>query len=1256
MKSSALLRTNTGLTTNVKIMINSNYKLSLSSIESDIELSNSKYRKVSFNKKSYYDDLLTHFYDGLPSDIAFSIAYDNDVDSMSTNYSEQYDDLYQYGAKNISNNKEYDEDYEYFAPLYIGNTLPSNFIIFRIDGSGIEEINKDNFRTNILRKLKTIKLFDLSKNTYLGEWLDMNYINNSFFPLSPFEMNYSNLEFSKWNGIDYENGGYISKSIFLESVINHEKEIYEFEKYIFNGYKNNKIVFPNILNMSFLFSDSPLPWTINRYYGFYLDSMDIVTKVSIFKTPELKSVTVVDNYLISNGDPFVDGYKETNKIEYLGEYYNVTKIIEYGDDILQPTIVGDVIIEQYRPEEIIKYKIISDTPLDGKENLFNKNTISIIDNKIIGLDIDMSVADVWLIEIDGLYYNLINNNDEVFINSDYIFNSDDNSYTYNNIIKNIDITKPNSFNIFKLKFTDIKDFDTRIIDTEYSKYEYEKKDTLTLTDESKMYLVNLDSKSNPKNYDDFYFNEDVVNIPVSSEYTANYETFKITNNELSDIWRKNPVYCRWCFQNSLSANDMPYLLNNSLLFEDFNRTTNPYNVIPNRIDRNLDYFYTINSSTASYTHHTLHIEKIKDGEIDTNFNFELNKYISNENDYFSEIFDANVVFGDYNKNVKKYSVFNHGNLHLPNITLFRGMKYLIYDVSSTNKSKNNINLQASNLYADYKFSILLSKNNYDIDLTGKLIEIDNQMDWTIIDEWEMDKQYKTNDIVIKDNILYTAIQDNIITSPISANLIPSAPYNTPEYWSLYENNNSIFWYPDRFYNIDDYVYNDNYYVCIDNLSVEDFWNPKNIYASGSVVLFNDKYYTSTIDNNKHRPDYKIPYDVNITKNEDRSISLGYDVYDVLGDYFWVATQSSAPKWKTIEIWNPGLSYNSGSYIIHNDILYKSTVLTSEEPGISSNWIKIYSLVPDTNMKYKPNNNPIIRMNNAYYLINSNSTNSTIQNGINIYINKKWKNILININISDNTIPNISNSDRDDLYTSLSEKLTLHNFNKCLSDISNKYDFADTLKYVILDDDIKVYDYNNMNNIPCFIVTELPDKVTMEHDSLSYIPIKLPIVLKPKKILDNIKNDLSNLNYYNNIPISANITNNLEMSLDIPNYNSMNNITKDIIYRYSGFYMPLLYDIQLFDNNYLFNVSLSDFGIIKERKIRKINHKGSILRLANSTEYKSIYPMVQEFGYDVVDDFIFKSPWDLRYHYITNNIITKPSNNYMDVKIGKINIL
>ena len=50
----------------------------------------------------------------------------------------------------------------------------------------------------------------------------------------------------------------------------------------------------------------------------------------------------------------------------------------------------------------------------------------------------------------------------------------------------------------------------------------------------------------------------------------------------------------------------------------------------------------------------------------------------------------------------------------------------------------------------------------------------------------------------------------------------------------------------------------------------------------------------------------------------------------------------------------------------------------------------------------------------------------------------WKNILVNIAINDNTLPNISNTNRDDIYQDLYSKLTAFNFIEAVNDIENKY--------------------------------------------------------------------------------------------------------------------------------------------------------------------------------------------------------------------------
>ena len=43
-------------------------------------------------------------------------------------------------------------------------------------------------------------------------------------PDTPLEMDFRELEFCKWNGIDYESGGYTSKSFFIDDFLEEEKE------------------------------------------------------------------------------------------------------------------------------------------------------------------------------------------------------------------------------------------------------------------------------------------------------------------------------------------------------------------------------------------------------------------------------------------------------------------------------------------------------------------------------------------------------------------------------------------------------------------------------------------------------------------------------------------------------------------------------------------------------------------------------------------------------------------------------------------------------------------------------------------------------------------------------------------------------------------------------------------------------------------------------------------------------------------------
>ena len=1325
-------------------MVDTNYKLSLDSIDSDVNLSFDKFKKISFTKDNYYDELIPYFYKDLPSETAFSIKYENDVESMSDDFKNQYDELYNYGARNIVNNKNYTEEYEYFAPLYITkNGLPKKFIIFRVDGSGIGNLRKENFKIEILKRLKTVRLFDLTKESVLGEWMGKNFTDNKYFPDSPLDIDFRNLEFCRWNGIDYQNGGYTYKSLFIDDILDEEKEIYELEKFVFDSYKNNKVVFPNILNLSFLFDDTPSTpeikrrWSINRYYGFYLEDLEFVTSISPYLPIALQTDVKVQTgnvlYSATSSNPFLQDWtdKKPFYVEYNGSYYKVEKFTEtvtnqlvkmknplstlesrtkkdlgfrtskggVSNDAIKKSVTTNTksAVEEFGDIIVTKYRIISDLDLSGlTASSLNQNFGQIdITNRLIkenNFNLEISNFDdqngnigVWLIEIDGIYHNLIKEGESIKLSTDYTFTFNQNDFTYKVNGKSTKISTvvdfnnvPKKFSIYRSRFTDIKDFDTRIVDTEYSKYEYEEYDQLTKTDETKMYLENILSNSSPVDLDDFIYKDEVVNIPVSSEYTANYETFKI-DTELSEIWRKNSVYCRWGFQKSLSANDMPYLLNNSLIFEDFNRTTNIMDPFPKRIERNLDYFYTINSSTSSYLHHTLHVENVDNGVIDTNFRFNLEKYLNFgtfSHDYFSYLFSKKSSFlnDKIQKNTTKYSYFNVGDDSVPNHTLFRGLRFDIYEVDGISLNSNNqidkVNIKSSNMFDDYKFSVLLSDNDYQpifatnsnqiIGLSHSL----NDLSWKVLKEWRMDTQYSNDDIVIYNDMLFILIASQSKNSPVSkiGNKIVSSNPITQGFEFYGEP--TIFWNPTL---NQDYVYNSGEYYKKNSGNIN-FWNPSISYSEGNTVLFKKFYYKSLLSDNRYNP---------------------------LESVGWIKLESlpnvENTKWKLIEVWSSKKDLVDGDYAIFDNTVYRRAgnlfsvqervITLDSEPNqvlgkvprpVEGGWISVSSLIPDTTAVYKFRD--VIEMNDSYYLC-GNTPSSTLDNNVIVYINKKWKNVLVNINIADNTYTNISETNRDDLYNILYKKLTALNFSNTVNDITNKYGFSDYISYVITEEDgtTKKYGYQfydmiyqiqtrssknpngiirkieNIKDLPYLLRCEESDKLDVKVDSLIKRAVSLPNTLNPFRKLNNGKIvDLSQLNYYNNIPIASNIIENQFPPKVFENYHgNRNNISNDI-YRYSGYYTPIFYDIQLFERNefdlgnYKFDLSLTDFGLMKERKIRKINRKGSKLRLANINDEKSIYPMLDEFGYSVYDFFIFSSTWDLKY-YLETSQLSKASN-------------
>lgn len=1308
MKSNALLRTNVGLTTNVKLMVGSTYSLYLDSISSISDLSESRYKKIQFNKNNYWDELLPYFYKNTPVDIAYHVKFDNDVDNMGSDFDKQYDDLYQYGARNIIDNRDYDEDYEFFAPLHISKgNLPTNFVVFRLDGAGLNILDKTNFKTEVLDKLKCVKVFDMTRKSNLGEWLDTNITRNKSFPLCPLYMDFRRMEFSSWFGIDFQDGGYSEKAFMLDSTLEFENTYHDFEKFIYDGFKNNKVIYPNIINFSFLFNDTPATptslrrWSINRYMGFYLDNLELVTYVSPYLLPSVKSDVIIDEnnilYSESGGSPFDDNWKKVDfpYIEIGGEFYKVGTYVEsQNTKVSKVKTSATTYSDQSVQLEVTKYKIISNILLTGRQSEINRNLIYIesdnIGSKIRyynGNPFDINGfedADVWMIEIDGVYHNIIKRDGEYYLNTDYAFSQSINKFDYYindpdpNYRKSINLSvdsenPPKKFGLYKCSFTDIKDFDTDIIDTDYSKHEYIKPTQLTQTDETKMYVTNYESPAYPKDINDYKINGSVVNIPAASEYTANSETFRLVDGDLSTLWRKNPVRAKFGFMGSISSNDYPYLLNNNFQSEDFNRTVNTFDPQPYRHERNLDYFISINSSSTEYSHHSLHVEDVENGNINMSFKFELDKYlgIGYNLDYFSYFFGKKAYFdsGNIVTNTKKWSYFNVGDNTIPNISLYRGLKFKIYDVDGvkiTNGQIETINIKTSNKYDNYKLSILLSKNEYSVNSSSTDLNIaqvsrmDNVLKWDTIDQWKHDKIYSTNSVVKWFDMLY---QTSVTSQIIDPNINPHISSD----WSLFTQFNltnypTIFWSPS-FSGINatgsnnmeslpgscpPLVYNSGEYYYSQGISGNNFWTPGYTYSVDDVVLFNNNVWVSVTGSN-----ISIP-------------SLNGD-----GSRYWNISPTHSTIWNIVELWKYDKSYDDtnytwnspifdrGHYVVYEDVVWGTTQSPSPSviPPNDSKWFRVYSLLPDTNYQYGNviSSNNLIEMNNRLYwcidnqpsVIDTNiQLNKTLENGINIYVNRKFKNVLVNIYINDNTYDKLSNVDRDDLYTDIYSKITASNFINSINDLSNKYDFSDNIRYIVVNEDstISIYDFNNLNSVsklPVLIKCEGPDEFLTRIKSNNVKVVTLSSSeLKPKRKLDsgNIMS-IDQINWYSDIHLATSIERTRVDQTIIPNYSSLTNNVYNTMYRHSGPYSPIFSEVSLFKapsatqsyGNYKFDTDLTYFGMIRERVVSKVNRYKNVLKLRNNPNIKSVYPMVDEYGYHLTDFYIFKSTWDFEYY-------------------------
>lgn len=1241
-KSFQLIRTNPRLTTNLKLVVSSDYKLYLESFDSNKELSDEKYKHYLLNRDAYIENEVPKFYDKLPKNLAFAVRDEQDVDVMYNEYSFQFDNMYFAGANEV-NDKWYKEEFEYFAPLYIKkNELPEKFIILRVDDSAIYEnvdgeytlsgLNKDNFRKEIINKWKCVNVFDLTNKTNMGKFFDRNINQNDRFPDFSFFFDTKKYNYSKWSGIEYDTGVYKTSEMFLNDKTFYENRHFNLEEFITNGFLENGLIYPNILNMKFLFDDDPatpdefLKWSMNRYYGFYADKLDLVYRLTSYDLPELKDDLIIKNniFLIDKKhvNPFVIEFTKEQWIQVDKKFYKV-KLQSNG-----------------------AYKIISDKNLTGYDTTtFNKGKCTINhsgDKNYIKFDLSIDeeinidpyininnqpsdmYADIYLIDVNGLYHVLRKDEDGYYIDTDYAIYSDDkilkywkggtdNKYSVQKSIIQDDGT-PLTYDIYRVQITEIKDFDFDRINTDYAKFDYEKSDYVD-TPEPKLYAKEYRDNTIPRRYVTHNIGEDgqykIKNI--SSEYTAGDETFELRDGAITPIFQKNQTVCKWQYDGSISHSDYPYKLNNNQEYGGtYNRTTNPNNNISSIEEKTLDYFYRIGEFYG---------KSLDDFYIGFNSDFET---------YWSG--NTSPIGGP-----QDWSYYSGGDYLL--VTTSAGTTYLEFIEKLDTSKLYSINIIGAATGTTLTFGVDDTSfnngngvyNSYD-DISISIIGYPNSDTLKLFMNGGTVKIYsiEVNEIESK----YYLNQSTNIQTGLHFKLDPI----TDKRFNLKHYIDSEFDYFDFFFN------NIMYYENYGKLYTKPYLK-YSTFGGGDGDLPATTLFKG------------IEY--NMYEIQDMVLNLPVGIEETIRNI----------------ITNGGAKYNG----------YKFSIILSENYDEYS-----FDKVGDDYI------NPTLLHTKNTSINGSNLLNESSKNGVHIFVNDKYKNVLIIINQIipiNNEWNSLNNVDvfgenyglyygktKDEQYnifpaTGTTTKeynpndLTAYYYIDTINNLNIKNVYDIFVSYYLIDEDgdyakTEMIKFNNStfnsgdiknwdNKFPPFYIdTDISDDIDIKKRSYDVYPLRGPSTNIYDKYLV-YADGLPLASSYIDQPLSRNIViyDKDDTKNDVVHGETL--YSSKVVSRFIGYYEPIFKNITLFkpsyywydsgttsyqyiDSNYVFGDNLDQFGTISELMYSKVNEGGNFLKLKDTDTERSYYPMVDEIGISQTSRFIFISTWDKNFYIKTLN--------------------
>lgn len=354
-KSFALLRTNPKLTSNVKLVADSLGDIYLSSIKASRTLSQVEFQKYPLSDFGQYNRDVALFYGKLPKDKRYQVGREHTDLAISSDFSSQYENLYNYGAS-FNYTKAYDEQYRIFAPIWLEDKVPSKFIIYRIEDVNFSKkytedaAGQNNRIKDMLSKATIIKSFDLTNNSKLGAYLN-SHIEDPHFPNSHLSFNFEIDEPTHFSGIDAMIGGFVNKTDYIDDdYIREDLPEILANNTITSSFERNGIISANVMNIEFLFDDDKASdYDIYRYFGIYVDEHEegsvLVENVSKFGVLNLKdeseNLDIIPNQSESSL-PILSWVKDNEgNYHHIRNYFENYSNLSFSDKFISTSFRGD---------------------------------------------------------------------------------------------------------------------------------------------------------------------------------------------------------------------------------------------------------------------------------------------------------------------------------------------------------------------------------------------------------------------------------------------------------------------------------------------------------------------------------------------------------------------------------------------------------------------------------------------------------------------------------------------------------------------------------------------------------------------------------------------------------------------------------------------------------------------------------------------------------------------------------------------------